>query len=514
MKLFRLVVTSAQVAATSRRLEKISKLATLLGQLSGDDVAIAVGFLIGWPRQGKIGVGWAMVAESREVPPAPDATLELHDVDEVFTALQQATGKGSTARRRELLSGLFARATAEEQKFLAGLVIGEVRHGALEGVLLDAVAKAAAVAPDKLRRAVMLAGDLGSVASTVMFGGDAALAALASYHLELFRPVQPMLADSADGVIEGMQTAGGGRVAIEWKLDGARIQVHREHDRVAIYTRNLNDVTPRLPEVVEAVLALNARQLILDGEVIALAPDGRPLSFQDTMRRFGRRLDVDALRVELPLTPFFFDVLLHNGNETLDRPLEERLALLDRGLPEAMRVPRVITGDGEEAKRFQAGALERGHEGVLVKNLSAPYAAGRRGSAWVKVKTARTFDLVVLAVEWGSGRRQGWLSNLHLGARDPATGGFVMLGKTFKGMTDELLEWQTKELSARETHRDGHVVYVRPELVVEIAFNEVQRSSQYPGGVALRFARVKGYRPDKRPDEADTIDAVRALLPT
>jgi DNA ligase-1 len=513
MKLTTLVATSAEVAGSSRRLEKTAKLAALLRQLSGDDVAIAIGFLIGWPRQGKIGVGWAMVAESREVPSAPDATLELRDVDEIFTALQQATGKGSTARRRELLHGLFARATPDEQQFLASLVIGEVRHGALEGVLLDAVAKAANVAPDKLRRAVMLAGDLGSVASAVIAGGDAALAALASYRLQLFRPVQPMLADSADDVVEGMQTAGGGRVAIEWKLDGARIQVHRDDGRVAIYTRNLNDVTARLPEVVEAVRALDAHQLILDGEVLALASDGRPRSFQDTMSRFGRRLDVDRLRAELPLAPFFFDVLLHNAEETIDQPLAERLAILEHFLPDAVRVPRIITEDEHEAKQFQAGALEHGHEGVLVKSLAAPYAAGRRGSAWVKVKTARTLDLVVLGVEWGSGRRQGWLSNLHLGARDPATGGFVMLGKTFKGMTDELLEWQTKELLARETHREGHVVFVRPELVVEIAFNEVQRSSQYPGGVALRFARVKGYRPDKGPEEADTIDAVRALLP-
>jgi DNA ligase-1 len=229
------------------------------------------------------------------------------------------------------------------------------------------------------------------------------------------------------------------------------------------------------------------------------------------MRRFGRRLDVEALRAELPLTPYFFDVLLHDGEETLDRPLAERMRLLDALVPEWYRVPRLVTADVAEAKQFQAGALERGHEGVIVKSLAAPYAAGRRGSAWIKVKTARTLDLVVLAVEWGSGRRQGWLSNIHLGARDPSTGGFVMLGKTFKGMTDELLEWQTKELLARETHRDGHVVYVRPELVVEIAFNEVQRSTQYPGGVTLRFARVKGYRPDKRPDEADTIDTVRAI---
>jgi len=513
MKLSVLVATSAEVARASRRLEKTAKLASLLKELNGDDVAIAIGFLIGWPRQGKIGVGWATVADAREVTAAPDATLELGDVDEVFSALQKATGKGSTAQRRDLLHGLFSRATVDEQHFLAGLVIGEVRHGALEGVLLDAVAKAATVDKDKLRRAVMLAGDLGGVASAVLTRGDAALDALASYRLELFRPVQPMLADSADDVVEGMQTAGGGKVAIEWKLDGARIQVHRDDSRVAIYTRNLNDVTARLPEVVEVVRGLSADQLILDGEVLALASDGRPRSFQDTMSRFGRRLDVDTLRAELPLTPFFFDILLHNEEEILDRTLEERLAILDQVLPHAARVPRIFTDSEQEARGFQADALERGHEGVLVKSLAAPYAAGRRGSAWVKVKTARTFDLVVLAVEWGSGRRQGWLSNIHLGARDPATGGFVMLGKTFKGMTDELLAWQTKELLALETHHEGHVVHVRPELVVEIAFNEVQRSSQYPGGVALRFARVKGYRPDKRPDEADTIDAVRALLP-
>jgi DNA ligase-1 len=302
-------------------------------------------------------------------------------------------------------------------------------------------------------------------------------------------------------------------MSIEWKLDGARIQVHRQDERVVVYTRNLNDVTARVPEVVDVVRAMPARELILDGEVIALMSSGRPRSFQDTMRRFGRRLDIETLRAELPLTPFFFDILYQDGESLIDHPLSERLERLERILPSAARVPRVVTGDAEEAARFQADALERGHEGVMVKSLAAPYAAGRRGSAWIKVKTARSLDLVVLAVEWGSGRRKGWLSNLHLGARDPNTGGFVMLGKTFKGMTDEILRWQTTELLARETSRDGHIVYVRPELVVEIAFNEVQRSSQYPGGVALRFARVKGYRPDKNAAEADTIDAVRAFLP-
>jgi DNA ligase-1 len=304
-----------------------------------------------------------------------------------------------------------------------------------------------------------------------------------------------------------------GEAAIEWKLDGARIQVHRRDDQVAVYTRNLNDVTDRIPEVVEAIRALPARELILDGEVIALGEGGRPQPFQVTMTRFGRRLEVDQMRVEIPLNAFFFDLLYRDGESIIDAPLAERLTQLDAVIPESMRVPRIISASVETGEHFQADALARGHEGVMVKSLSAPYAAGRRGSAWLKVKTARTLDLVVIGVEWGSGRRQGWLSNIHLGARDPRTGEFVMLGKTFKGMTDEILEWQTRELLAREVRREGHVVYVRPELVVEVAFNEVQQSSQYPGGVTLRFARVKGYRPDKTAATADTIDAVRAFLP-
>jgi DNA ligase-1 len=511
VKLAALVHTSNIVAAASGRLEKTSKLAAFLKELTADEVPIAIGFFIGWPRQGRIGVGWATAADASAGEPAMAPTLELVDVDRTFDALQGAKGKGSAAERARLLRELFARATPDEQRFLSALVIGEVRQGALEGVMLDAVAKAAGVPADRLRRAVMLAGDLGVVARAVCSGGEAALTALAGYRIELFRPVQPMLADSASDVAAALGMSGA--ATVEWKLDGARIQVHRADDRVAVYTRNLNDVTSRVPEVVEAVRGLAASELILDGEVIALAATGRPLSFQDTMGRFGRRLDVEAMRAQRRLTPYFFDVLLHDGEAVLDRPLSSRLELLEAIVPAAYRVPRIVTADVEEAKRFQSDALERGHEGVMVKSLAAPYAAGRRGSAWLKVKTARTLDFVVLAVEWGSGRRQGWLSNLHLGARDPATGGFVMLGKTFKGMTDELLEWQTKELLARETHRDGHVVYVRPELVVEIAFNEVQRSPHYPGGVALRFARVKGYRPDKQATEADTIDAVRAFLP-
>ena len=354
----------------------------------------------------------------------------------------------------------------------------------------------------------MLAGDLGTVAEAVLREGEAALA---RYAIELFRPMQPMLADSAPNVAEALAQLG--TAVIEWKLDGARVQVHRQGDRVAVYTRSLNAVTAAVPEVVEAALALPVAEIILDGEVIALTAEGKPLPFQDTMRRFGKRLNVDALRSTLPLTPFFFDVLRLDGEDLLDCPLTERLARLDAVVPATLRVPRLTTADAEDAQRFEADAIARGHEGLMAKLPTAPYAAGRRGSAWLKIKTARTLDLVVLAVEWGSGRRKGWLSNLHLGARDPATGTFVMLGKTFKGMTDEILEWQTKELLARETHRDGHIVFVRPELVVEVAFNEVQRSSQYPGGVTLRFARIKGYRPDKRASEADTIDAVRAFAP-
>ncbi len=509
MRLDELVQVSAAVAATSGRLDKISKLAALLTRVSPEEVPIAIGFLIGWPRQGRIGVGWATVSAARESPPASTASLELGDVDKVLDLLVAARGKNSAATRARLLRDMFSLATREEQSFLGNLLIGEVRQGALEGVLLEAIAKAASLPADRIRRATMMTGDLGTVARAAL--GENRETALAEYQLQIFRPVQPMLADSAPTVAEALNA--GSPAAIEWKLDGARIQVHRKDDRVAVYTRNLNEVTGAVPEVVEAVSALPGRELILDGEVIALAADGRPLSFQDTMRRFGRRLEIIKLREELPLTPFFFDVLLQDGETLVDQPLSARLERLDTFVPEAMRVPRIVTESPDEASEFQKDALARGHEGVMVKLMSAPYAAGRRGSAWIKVKEARTLDLVVLAVEWGSGRRKGWLSNIHLGARDPETGGFVMLGKTFKGMTDEILEWQTRELLARETHRDGQVVHVRPELVVEVAFNEVQRSSQYPGGVTLRFARVKGYRPDKKAAEADTIDAVRAFMP-
>src|SRR3954471_3767570 len=444
MKLEELVGASAAVASTASRLEKIAKLAALLGRLTPDEATIAVGFLIGWPRQGKLRVGWATVAAARERVAATSAGLELVEVDAIFDELAAVRGKNSGAERARLLEDLFSCATADEQRFLGNLMVGEVRQGALEGVLLEAIAKAAGIAPDRVRRAAMMAGDLGTVARAAL--GDDRESALAEYQLQLFRPVQPMLADSAPTVADALNA--GAPAVVEWKLDGARIQVHRQGARVAVYTRSLNDVTAAVPEVVDAVGALPATELILDGEVIALAPDGRPLSFQDTMRRFGRRLDVLKLQNELPLTAFFFDVLLHDSETLVDEPLSSRLDRLDRIAPPPLRVPRIVAGTAEEAARFQASAIASGHEGVMVKALSAPYAAGRRGSSWLKVKQARTLDLVVLAAEWGHGRRKGWLSNLHLGARDPVHGGFIMLGKTFKGMTDQMLAWQTEKLLA------------------------------------------------------------------
>ena len=511
MHLSEVVTASSVVASTSSRGKKIELLADVLRRLASNEIAIAIGFFTGWPRQGKLGIGWATLDAARPPNAAEEATLTLAEVDQTFTALKSVKGSNSAAQRRRLLGDLMARATSAEQQFLFALGVGEVRQGALEGVMTEAVAKAANLPADRVRRAAMFAGDLGAVAEAVLAEGEAGLA---HWSLQLFRPVQPMLADSAPNVGEALKEFGDGvAAALEWKLDGARIQVHKLGDRVAVYTRSLNDVTRAVPEVTEAVRAFPAEELILDGEVIALDAAERPLPFQVTMRRFGRRLDVDALRGQLPVAPFFFDILRLDGEDLLDQQLHQRLTRLDAIVPASMRVPRTVTADVEEAKRFEATALERGHEGLMAKSLSAPYAAGRRGSAWLKVKTARTLDLVVLAVEWGSGRRKGWLSNIHLGARDPVNGGFVMLGKTFKGMTDETLEWQTKELLARETRRDGHVVHVRPELVVEVAFNEVQRSPHYPGGVALRFARIKGYRHDKRAEEADTIAAVLELAP-
>jgi DNA ligase-1 len=499
------VAASRRAAETGSRLAKREAIAACLRAASPDEIPIAVAFLAGETRQGKLGVGFATLSELRGGAAAPSPSLALLEVDETLARVASTRGKGAAGERGRLLGALFARATREEQDFLVRLLVGELRQGALEGVMVEAIAAAAEASAAAVRRAAMFAGDLGAVARAALTEG---VAGLARFSIRPLQPVQPMLAQPAEDIGDALARLG--TAALEWKLDGARVQVHKAGDAVRVYTRNLNDVTAAVPEVVEAARGLPARELILDGEAIALGPGGAPQPFQVTMRRFGRRLDVAAMHTELPLSAFFFDVLRRDGEALVDRPARERFTALAETLPSGLVVPRLVTSDAARAEAFYADALARGHEGVMAKAVDAPYEAGSRGASWLKVKRVHTLDLVVLAAEWGSGRRRGFLSNLHLGARDPS-GGFVMLGKTFKGLTDALLEWQTRELLARELARDEYTVHVRPELVVEIAFNDLQASPHYPGGLALRFARVKGYRPDKRAEEADTIDAVRAL---
>ncbi len=496
-----IATTSVEVAATSSRLAKVERIADCLRAAAPEEVAVAVAYLSGELPQGTIGVGWAAL---RETPASADhATLGVLEVDAVAARLQGISGPGSQAARREELAALFARATEPEQRFLTGLLLGELRQGALEGVMGDAVAKAAGVPAADVRRAAMLAGDLPAVAEVAMREGSAGLG---QFRLTPLRPIGPMLAQTAGDIASGLERLES--TYVEWKLDGARIQAHRVGDDVAVFTRNLADITERVPEIVSAIRGLDVSAIVLDGEAIALRSDGRPRPFQVTMSRFGTKAVAPDAQ---PLASFFFDCLHADGDDLIDLPARERLAALDARLPSEHVVRRVETTDAEEAQAFLDDALAQGHEGVMVKSLDAPYEAGRRGAGWLKVKPAHTLDLVVLAAEWGHGRRTGKLSNLHLGARDPEGGSFVMLGKTFKGMTDEMLAWQTEHLLGLETRREGHVVHVRPELVVEVAFDGVQTSSRYPGGMALRFARVKGYRPDKTPSEADTIDTVRAI---
>jgi len=495
--------TSAEVAEASARLRKRDLLADCLRRLRPDEVPVAVAYLSGVLPQGSIGVGWAALKDLP--PPAQAPSLELLDVHEAVGRIATISGKGSQARRRAELHGLYERATEREQRFLSGLVLGELRQGALEGVMVDAVARAAGLPAGDVRRAVMLAGNLSEAAAAAIGDGGEGLARFA---LTVLRPVKPMLAQTADDLESAIERLG--PAAIEWKLDGARLQVHRLGTEVRAFTRSLADVTERVPEVVEVMLGLPVEAIVLDGEAIALKNDGTPHRFQQTMSRFGTKLDVEPMG-RVPLSMFFFDVLHVDGEDLLDRAARERFAVLEQVVPESNRVPRVETDDHLQGARFLEGALKMGHEGVMVKALDAPYEAGRRGGSWLKLKPTHTLDLVVLAAEWGHGRRRGMLSNLHLGARDPAGGGFVMLGKTFKGMTDAMLAWQTERLLELETSRDSFTVHVRPELVVEVAFDGVQTSSRYPGGVALRFARVKGHRPDKPPHEADTIETVRTI---
>jgi DNA ligase 1 len=566
MLLSELVQASAAVAATSARNAKIERIAALLVRVEPAEVPVAVAFLSGDLLQRQIGVGYAAIGgvfargaatvegvpaqeiasdEEEVAAAAADAAgdaaarpaapaLTLTDVDAAFTAIGLVTGPGSQAARRRLLTGLFAGATGREREFLVRLLAGDLRQGALEGVMTDAVARAAGVPAEEVRRAHQLGGSLPEVAGAALASGpgagpagdagtraaDQALAALRGFTLRVGRPARPMLAASAPDVAAAL-----GRIApaaAEWKIDGIRIQVHRAGPAVAVFTRTLDDITARVPEIVEAALSLPVTSAVLDGEAVALAPDGTPRPFQVTAARAASQAEVGRLRDQTPLTPFLFDLLHLDGTDLIDAPASERHRQLSRIAPAAMLTPRIVTGDLAAAEAFFAGAVAHGHEGIVVKSLDAPYRAGRRGGEWIKVKPRHTLDLVILAAEWGHGRRRGVLSNLHLGARDPETGSMIMLGKTFKGLTDEMLAWQTGKLleladpaaqvPAEADRRQAHgVVTVRPELVVEIAFDGVQASSRYPGGLALRFARVLRYRPDKKAADADTIDAVRAV---
>lgn len=505
MLLDELVRTSDAVASTRSRLAKVDALAALLRRLGPVDIVTAVGLLIAKPRQGRVGIGWrGMSAAMGE--PAAEPSLTVADVDTALDRLLLTAGAGSAAERAAILRTLTAAATEREQSFIAGVLLGELRTGALEGVLTDAVARAADRPVEAVRRAAMLSGDLGQTALLAMTGTAAQLDAVG---LVVGRPVQPMLASTAASASEALEATG--EASVEYKLDGARIQVHRLGDDVRIYTRTLAEVTHRLPEVVEVVRALPAREVILDGETLTLDEDGGPRPFQETMARFG----ADAARAAV-LHPWFFDVLHIDGRDLLDEPLATRIGVLERIAP-AHRIPGVITADADVAERVSRDALAAGHEGVVVKAVGSAYAAGRRGSNWIKVKPVLTYDLVVLACEWGSGRRSGLLSNLHLGALDPTgefgePGGYVMVGKTFKGLTDALLRWQTERFQEIEVRRTAGTVWMEPVTVVEIAIDGVQQSSRYPGGIALRFARVKRYRDDKTAADADTIQTLRALL--
>ncbi|RBM10584.1 ATP-dependent DNA ligase [Prauserella sp. PE36] len=502
MLLHDVVSASADLTATRSRKAKTAVLARLLTAARPEELAAAVAFLTGQPTQGRIGAGWRTLAELR-TEPAAEPGLTVAEVDSALGEVADTSGSGSAKRRAQVLGDLLARATKAEQDFLFRLLTGELRQGALEGVMVDAIAEAAGVAGETVRRAFMLSGRLPATAMAAMTGGTEALLA---FRLELGRPIRPMLASPAESLGEALAELGS--AVVEYKMDGARIQVHRDGDEVHVYTRTLREITAHVGELAELVRALPCESVVLDGETLALADDGRPRPFQETMSRFGSTRE-EQVRALL-LRPYFFDCLHLDGTDLLDAPLRERNTALRRVAGEHM-----IPGESEpaDADALLAASLADGHEGVVVKDLDSPYAAGRRGRAWLKVKPVHTLDLVVLAAEWGHGRRTGYLSNLHLGARDPDGGPPIMVGKTFKGLTDQLLTWQTERLPELETHRDDWTVYVRPELVVEIELDGVQTSTRYAGGVALRFARVLRYRPDKEAGDADTIDAVRAMLP-
>ncbi len=511
MQLREIVATSGEVASTRARLKKIALLSDCLVRVESNELAIAVKFLSGVLPQGRIGIGGAAIRNALQSAPTamPDSDQDptLTEVNSIFTQVAQTKGQGSNAKRSKLLVDLLSRTTADGQRFLGSLIVGDVRHGALEGIMIEAVAKSMQLTAADIRRAVMLTGDVAAVAERAMAEG---IDGVRRFSLQLFRPVQPMLADTAEDVDDAIQRMG--VAALEYKLDGVRVQVHKDAEEVRVFTRHLKDVTENVPEIVQRVREMSARQLVLDGEVLALRSDGRPHPFQTTMRRFGRKRDIEEMTASLPLSVSFFDCLLVDHQQLIDQTTAERHQALSTAIDSELLMPRMVTGRQDEAQAFLTGALEAGHEGIMAKSTEAAYAAGGRGQSWLKIKPSYTLDLVILAAEWGSGRRKGWLSNLHLGARNPSNGGFEMIGKTFKGLTDEMLTWQTRRLLEIELSRDQHIVYVQPQLVAEIAFNEVQQSPHYSSGFALRFARVKRYRDDKSSSEADTIDMVAKIF--
>ncbi|HKO50700.1 MAG TPA: ATP-dependent DNA ligase [Polyangiaceae bacterium] len=502
-----IVAVSREVAATRSRLKKIASLSGLLRRLESHELPAAVGFLCGQLRQGRLGLGPRTLERLGAEPEPSSPEVTVLELDAVFQALEDLSGKGVASERDQLLSALFARLNAEERRFVVRLILGELRQGALESIVLDALAEAAQVSSESLRKAMLFSGNAAEVAVSAFRGGEAELAA---FTVQLFRPLRPMLAQSANSAAEALSRTA--PAAVEYKLDGARIQLHREGDRVAIYSRYGNDLSDALPEIVELGRSFSLQSLVLDGEVLALRADGRPQPFQVTMQRVGRKLDVASARADLPVRAFFFDCLYADGQVLVEQANGLRWQALCGAVPAEARVIRVEVATPDQAEAALQGALDSGNEGIVVKSLASTYDAGRRGAGWVKVKPAPTLDLVVLAVEWGSGRRTGQLSNLHLGARDPESGGFVMLGKTFKGLTDATLAWQTTKFQELASERYDWGVKVRPEVVVEIAFDGLQKSSTYPGGLALRFARVKRYREDKPASDADTIQFVRELF--
>lgn len=506
MQFAHLVDAVGRVRATAKKSEKVRLLAQRLSEAHGREIELAALYLSGSLPRGKIGIGWSLIRKAMAEGAAVGEPLTLLEVDRILDVLAFEQGAGSTERRVAELGRLFARATSDERRLLSQLLVGEIRQGALEGLLVDAIAVAAHLSPSDIRQALMFAPHIGALARAALEEGQPGLG---RFSLSLFTPVSPMLASSAEDIGEAF-----GRLeeaALEYKLDGARIQVHKGGQEVRIFTRQLQDVTERLPEIAAWARRLPACEAVLDGEALGLRADGRPQPFQLTMRRFGRQKEIAALEREIPLSPFMFDALALDGQSLIARPYRERTQAL-REIASSAAVPRLETTQTEAAQKFFDAALAAGHEGIMVKSLPAPYSAGQRGFHWLKLKAAKTLDLVILAVEWGNGRREGWLSNLHLCARDSGSGQFVMLGKTFKGLTDDMLAWQTDTLLSLETHRDASTVYVKPQVVVEIAYSDLQASPRYPAGLALRFARVTRYRPDKAAEQADTVQTVAALF--